>query len=44
MLPDVIGIRRLIRRISVVLPQPDGPMKTQISPSGTVRLTLSTAG
>ena len=44
MLPEVRGISRLMRRIRVVLPQPDGPMKTQISPCGTVRLTLSTAG
>src|SRR5690606_184246 len=34
--------RLIIFRV-VVLPQPDGPSSTHISPSGTFRLTLSTA-
>jgi hypothetical protein len=36
-------IRRLIIFSVVLLPQPDGPRNTQISPSLTVRLTESTA-
>ena len=35
---------RLTIRIAVVLPQPDGPTSTQISPAGTLRESLSTAG
>ena len=42
-LPEVGVIRRLIIFSVVVLPQPDGPRNTQISPSLTVRLTESTA-
>ncbi len=34
---------RLIIRSVVVLPQPDGPTRTQISPSGTARLSSLTA-
>src|SRR5437764_9163582 len=36
MSPEVIGIIRLISRIAVVLPEPDGPTSTQTSPAGTV--------
>ena len=35
---------RLTIRIAVVLPQPDGPTSTQISPAGTVSDSFSTAG
>ncbi|MNP79559.1 hypothetical protein D3C76_1774360 [compost metagenome] len=42
-LPEVGAIRRLIIFSVVLLPQPDGPRNTQISPSLTVRLTESTA-
>ena len=35
---------RLTIRIAVVLPQPDGPTSTQISPAGTVSVRPSTAG
>ncbi|MCY1466532.1 hypothetical protein D3C76_1835920 [compost metagenome] len=42
-LPEVGLIRRLIIFSVVLLPQPDGPRNTQISPSLTVRLTESTA-
>ncbi|MNG20745.1 hypothetical protein D3C84_1050270 [compost metagenome] len=42
-LPEVGGIRRLIIFSVVLLPQPDGPRNTQISPSLTVRFTESTA-
>ena len=38
MSPLVMSIIRLTIRIAVVLPQPDGPTSTQISPAGTVRL------
>ena len=34
---------RLTIRIAVVLPQPDGPTSTQISPAGTWSESLSTA-
>ena len=44
MSPSVISTIRLAIRIAVVLPQPDGPTSTQISPAGTSRLSLSTAG
>src|SRR6476659_2761595 len=37
------SMRRLIIRRIVVLPQPDGPTRTQTSPSGTSRLRSSTA-
>lgn len=42
-LPLLGAISRLIIFNVVVLPQPEGPSKTHISPSGTFRLTLSTA-
>ena len=32
--PEVGSLRRLIMRMVVVLPQPDGPTKTTISPAG----------
>ena len=35
--PDVGSIIRLIIRIDVVLPQPDGPTKTVSVPAGTSR-------
>ena len=35
---------RLTIRIAVVLPQPDGPTSTQISPAGTSSERWSTAG
>src|SRR5690242_4589647 len=41
--PDVGSIIRLIIRIEVVLPQPDGPTNTVSVPCGTSRLRLSTA-
>src|SRR5882757_3723148 len=41
--PDVGSIIRLIIRIDVVLPQPDGPTNTARVPSGTSRLSSSTA-
>ncbi len=41
--PDVGSTIRLIIRIDVVLPQPDGPTKTVSVPSGTSRFRLSTA-
>ena len=34
---------RLTIRMAVVLPQPDGPTRTQISPAGTSSESLSTA-
>src|SRR6185312_5137471 len=37
------AISRLIIFMVVVLPQPDGPSRTQTSPAGTSMLTLSTA-
>src|SRR2546429_134979 len=37
MSPEVIGIMRVISRIAVVLPEPDGPTSTQTSPAGTVK-------
>src|SRR5438876_2024365 len=36
MSPAVRGIIRLISRIVVVLPEPEGPTKTHTSPAGTV--------
>src|SRR3954465_6731750 len=42
-LPEVGGIRRLIIFIVVVLPQPDGPGRTQTSPAATSMVTASTA-
>ncbi|MNR62772.1 hypothetical protein D3C85_1848890 [compost metagenome] len=41
--PEVGSISRLIIFSVVVLPQPEGPRKTQISPLGTVIETASTA-
>ena len=35
---------RLTSRIAVVLPQPEGPTRTQISPAGTSSVRPSTAG
>ena len=39
-----MSIMRLTIRIAVVLPQPDGPTSTQISPAGTSSESESTAG
>src|SRR4051794_40834888 len=44
MSPSVISIMRLTIRIAVVLPQPDGPTRTQISPAGTSNDRWFTAG
>ncbi len=44
MSPPVIEIIRLIRRIAVVLPDPDGPTSTQTSPAGTVNDRSAIAG
>ena len=44
MSPSVMSIIRLTIRIAVVLPQPEGPTSTQISPAGTSSESLSTAG
>src|SRR6476659_6075469 len=41
--PDVGSIIRLIMRIDVVLPQPEGPTNTVSVPSGTSRVRSSTA-
>src|SRR5436190_15328267 len=43
MSPSVISIIRLTIRIAVVLPQPEGPTRTQISPAGTSNDRWSTA-
>jgi hypothetical protein len=43
MSPLLIGIMRLISRIAVVLPDPDGPTSTHTSPAGTVSESLSIA-
>src|SRR5690348_1809507 len=42
--PPVGCSRPATQRNVVVLPQPDGPSSTTISPAGTVKLTPSTAG
>src|SRR5450432_97597 len=42
--PDVGCSRPATQRKVVVLPQPDGPSSTTISPAGTAKLTPSTAG
>ena len=42
-LPDVGATSRLIIRSVVVLPQPEGPSRTQVSPAPTSRSTPSTA-
>ena len=44
MSPEVISIIRFTIRIAVVLPEPDGPTRTQISPAGTSSESASTAG
>ena len=44
MSPSVMSIIRLTIRMAVVLPQPEGPTSTQISPAGTSSESLSTAG
>jgi hypothetical protein len=44
MSPSVMSIMRLTIRMAVVLPQPDGPTSTQISPAGTSSDSPSTAG
>ncbi len=43
MSPEVMSIMRLTIRIAVVLPQPEGPTNTQISPAGTFSDRPSTA-
>src|ERR1700712_1341717 len=43
MSPSEISIIRLTIRMAVVLPQPEGPTRTQISPAGTSSESLSTA-
>src|SRR3954449_3714654 len=43
MSPSEISIIRLTIRMAVVLPQPDGPTSTQISPAGTSSESASTA-
>ncbi|MFO1282804.1 MAG: hypothetical protein U1F51_10090 [Burkholderiales bacterium] len=40
--PDCARTNPAIRRSSVVLPQPDGPMQTSISPGAIVRSTSRT--
>src|SRR5271156_5709869 len=42
--PDVGCSRPATQRNVVVLPQPEGPSSTTISPAGTTKLTPSTAG
>ena len=42
--PEVGSISRLIILSAVVLPQPEGPIRTQTSPAGTVSERASTAG
>src|SRR5260370_3294020 len=42
--PDVGCSRPATQRKVVVLPQPDGPSRTTISPAGTAKLTPSMAG
>ncbi len=44
MSPLLSGIIRLISRIAVVLPDPDGPTSTHTSPAGTLRLRSVIAG
>ncbi len=44
MSPELISTVRLTIRIAVVLPQPDGPTSTQISPAGTSSESSVTAG
>src|SRR6266566_2983185 len=42
--PEVACSRPATQRKVVVLPQPEGPSSTTISPAGTAKLTPSTAG
>src|SRR3954447_8851746 len=44
MSPELIEIIRLTIRMAVVLPPPEGPTRTQISPAGTVSESDLTAG
>jgi hypothetical protein len=44
MSPELMLIIWLTIRIAVVLPHPEGPTSTQISPAGTVSDKASTAG
>ena len=44
MVPELGSMRRLIIRIVVVLPQPDGPTNTVVPPAGNSSDTRSTAG
>jgi len=44
MSPSVIEIRRFTIFIAVVLPAPDGPTSTQMSPAGIVKDSSLTAG
>ena len=44
MRPEVGSIIRLISRSVVLLPQPDGPTSTRISPLGMLRSRSATAG
>ena len=44
MSPSVIATVRLTIRIAVVLPQPEGPTSTQMSPAGTSSERSRTAG
>ncbi len=44
MSPPVGSIMRLIIRMIVVLPQPEGPTSTQMQPAGTVSDSSCTAG
>src|SRR2546422_10286113 len=43
-LPEVGSIRRLTIRRRVVLPEPEVPSNIQVAPSGTAKVTASTAG
>src|ERR1700730_12325546 len=43
-LPEVGSIRRLTMRNRVVLPEPEVPTSKQVCPSGTPKVTASTAG
>src|SRR2546423_13129739 len=43
-LPEVGSIRRLTMRNRVVLPEPEVPTSRQVCPSGTPKVTASTAG
>jgi hypothetical protein len=44
MSPPLTGIILLIKRIAVVLPEPDGPTRTHTSPAGTVNERSPIAG